>query len=145
MKVISWMYMSRHNFWCMTRGDSSHLNFQVQKVDWGPSGRQNWRKTMEFWKIFYIHFIRDPKGITYVAFFLKIESHAKMRLPKLTVTKLLRQRNISFCQVKTHTDVKITFLGTTLLMASFWSLMWGDMARYHLYKFHNWHLCWVSI
>ena len=78
MKFISVIYMSRCNFWCMTRGDSSHLNFQLQKVDLGPSGRQNWRKTIEFWKIFYIHFIRDPKGITYVAFFLQIESHAKM-------------------------------------------------------------------
>ena len=80
MKFISVIYMSRRNFWCMTRGDSSHLNFQLQKVDWGPSGRQNWRKTMEFWKILYIHFIRDPKGITYVRFILKIESDAKMRL-----------------------------------------------------------------
>ena len=79
MKFISSMYMSRHNFWCMTRGDSSHVNFQLQKVDWGPSGRQNWRKTMEFLKILYIHFIRDPKGITYVGFFLQIKSQAKMR------------------------------------------------------------------
>ena len=26
----------------------------------------------------YIHFIRDPKGITYEGFFLQIKSHAKM-------------------------------------------------------------------
>ena len=74
--------MSRRNFWCMTRGDSSHLNFQLQKVDWEPSGRQNQGKMMEFWKILYIHFIRDPKGITYVRFILKIESDAKMRLAR---------------------------------------------------------------
>ena len=65
-------------FWCMARGDSSYLIFQLQKVDWGPSGRQNWRKTMEFWKILYIHFILEPKDITYVAFSFQIESHAKM-------------------------------------------------------------------
>ena len=34
---------------------------------------------MEFLKILYIHFIRDPKGITYVGFFLQIKSQAKMR------------------------------------------------------------------
>ena len=79
MKVISVIYMSRRNFWCMTRGDSSHLNFQLQKVDWEPSGRQNQGKMMEFWKILYIHFIRDLKGITYLGFFLQIESDAKMR------------------------------------------------------------------
>ena len=79
--------MSRRNFWCMTRGDSSHLNFQLQKVDWEPSGRQNQGKMMEFWKILYIHFIRDPKGITYVRFILKIESDAKMRLATLSYIK----------------------------------------------------------
>ena len=78
MKVISVIYMSICNFWCMTRGGSWHLNFQLQKVDWEPSGRQNWGKMMEFWKILYIHFIRDPKGTTYVRFILKIESDAKM-------------------------------------------------------------------
>ena len=57
IKFISSMYMPRHNFWCMTRGIST------------PEG--GWS----------IHFRRDPKGITYVAFFLQIESHAKMRLP----------------------------------------------------------------
>ena len=81
MKFISVIYMSRHNFWCMTRGDSWHLNFQLQKVDWEPSGRQNWGQMMEFWKILYIHFIRDPKGITYVRLILKIESDAKMAVP----------------------------------------------------------------
>ena len=81
MKFISSMYMPRRNFWCMKREDSSHLNFQLQKVDWGPSGRQNWWKTMEFWNILYIHFIRDPKGKTYVGFFLQIKSHWKMTLP----------------------------------------------------------------
>ena len=81
MKVISVIYMSRRNFWCVTRGDSWHLNFQLQKVDWEPSGRQNWGKMMEFWKILYIHFIRDPKGITYVRLILKIESDAKMAVP----------------------------------------------------------------
>ena len=81
MKVISVIYMSRRNFWCVTRGDSWHLNFQLQKVDWEPSGRQNQVKMMEFWKILYIHFIRDPKGITYVRLILKIESDAKMAGP----------------------------------------------------------------
>ena len=84
MKVISVIYMSRRNFWCVTRGDSWHLNFQLQKVDWEPSGRQNWGKMMEFWKILYIHFIRDPKGITYVRLILKIESDAKMAGPNRT-------------------------------------------------------------
>ena len=46
---------------------------------------------MEFWKILYTHFIRDPKGITYVAFFPQIESHAKMRLPKYTFVKSLNE------------------------------------------------------
>ena len=84
MKFISSMYMPRRNFWCMTRGDSSHLNFQLQKVDWGPSGRQNWRKTIEFWKILYIHFIRDPKDIAFAGFFLRIKSHAKRRWSTVT-------------------------------------------------------------
>ena len=30
-------------------------------------------------KNLYRHFIRDPKGTTYVGFFLQIKSHAKMR------------------------------------------------------------------
>ena len=64
----------------LARGDFSHLNFQLQKEDWEPSGRQNQGKMMEIWKILYIHLIRDPKGITYVRFILKIESDAKMRL-----------------------------------------------------------------
>ena len=46
---------------------------------------------MEFWKILYTHFIRDPKGITYVAFFPQIESHAKMRLPNYTFVKSLNE------------------------------------------------------
>ena len=85
MKVISVIYMSRRNFWCMSRGDSWHLNFQLQKVDWEPSGRQNWGQMMEFWKILYIHFIRDPKGITYVRLILKIESDAKMAVPNVNM------------------------------------------------------------
>ena len=80
MKFISVIYISRRNFWGMTWEDYSHLNFQLQKVDWEPSGRQNQGKMIEFWKILYIHFIRDPKGITYARFILKIESDAKMRL-----------------------------------------------------------------
>ena len=80
MKFISSMYMPKRNFWCMTGGDSSNLNFQLLKVDWGPLRRQKWRNTMEYWKILYIkilyiYFIREPKGITYVGFFLQFESH----------------------------------------------------------------------
>ena len=33
------------------------------------------------WKNHFIHFIRDPKGITYVRLILKIESDAKMAVP----------------------------------------------------------------
>ena len=29
-------------------GDSLILNFPLQMVDWGPSGRQNWRNTIKF-------------------------------------------------------------------------------------------------
>ena len=91
IKFITPFYSSRRNFWCMTRGDSSHFNFQLQKVDWGTSGRQNWMKTMEFWKILYIHFIRDPKGITYVGLFLQIECNAKMTWSTRVPSDLLRQ------------------------------------------------------
>ena len=41
-----------------------------------------------------IHFIRDPKGITYVRFILKIESDAKMRLADLLL--MLSQCKIEF-------------------------------------------------
>ena len=78
MKVISVIYMSRRNFWCMTRGILHIWIFNSRR--W-IEDNLDWKKTMEFWKTLYIHFIREPKGITYVAFFLKIESHAKMRLP----------------------------------------------------------------
>ena len=65
MRFISAIYKSRRNFWCMTRGYSQQLNFQLQKVDGEPSGRQNWTKTLDFWFSFYIHFQRDPKGIAF--------------------------------------------------------------------------------
>ena len=110
MKFISSMYMPRRNFWCMTRGDSSHLNFQLQKVDWGPSGRQNWRKTMEFWKILYITFIREPKGITYVAFFLQIESHRTFttNFVLLITTQILFSSSILYLnKSSSHSDLTL--------------------------------------
>ena len=117
MKFISVIYMSRRNFWCMTRGDSSHLNFQLQKVDWEPSGRQNQGKMMEFWKIFYIHFIRDPKGITYIRFILKIASDAKMRL-----ANALSSYFFNFFQFLPISEISIFGLGPKVIFQTidFW-------------------------
>ena len=69
--------------------DNSHLNFQPQKVYWGSSGRQNWRKSMEVWYGIYVHFIRNPKGITYVGFFLQINSQGKMTWSKLNIIVIM--------------------------------------------------------
>ena len=49
MRFISPIYMSRHNFWCMTWGFWT-IFFQPQKVDREQSGSQSLRKTVEFWK-----------------------------------------------------------------------------------------------
>ena len=62
---------------------------------------------MEFWKIFYIHFIRDPKGITYVAFFLKIESHAKMRLPTFGSHCIIQHLTLYYKLLIKHRDIGI--------------------------------------
>ena len=101
----------------MTRGDSSHLNFQLQKVDWEPSGRQNWGQMMEFWKILYIHFIRDPKGITYVRFILKIESDAKMACP---IAAHLQHYCSTFTALLQHisTPAQLQYISTQLLHIS---------------------------
>ena len=122
MKVISVIYMSRRNFWCVTRGDSWHLNFQLQKVDWEPSGRQNWGQMMEFWKILYIHFIRDPKGITYVRLILKIESDAKMAVPN----------GVSKTQVLSDWELHCT--------VSFDPTIWAEIINFALWrtKFFFW-------
>ena len=56
LKVASWsvhwgyLWSSLSKIWLRVSKtcNSSHLNFQLQKVDWGPSGRQNW-KVMQKW------------------------------------------------------------------------------------------------
>ena len=132
MKVISVIYMSRRNFWCMSRGDSWHLNFQLQKVDWEPSGRQNWGQMMEFWKILYIHFIRDPKGMTYVRFILKIESDAKMIVPNHTFKTKCSKIIIKYNELLAECSKQF---GTSNLI--FLSYLKQAESNWQLLPFHN--------
>ena len=63
----------------MTRG--GFFNFEFSTPDGGlrtirKAELEEYNKIL---KILCIRFRRDPKGITYVAFFFLIKSHAKMR------------------------------------------------------------------
>ena len=62
MKLISAIYIPKCNFWCMAKGGYSTKKNYLQKVDWGQSRSQNWRKTLKiFGKKFYTFIIISIK------------------------------------------------------------------------------------
>ena len=65
MKFISAIYMSRRNFWCMTRGGCQQKIFHLQKGDGGQSGSQDLMKTVDLSGKTYISSISDPKGTAF--------------------------------------------------------------------------------